>query len=676
MDILDLLKKKLAPVFPQAMQPPAMDSVQHEGVIAAGGDSLTMDGGATDGSGTSALGASLGAGLMGMATGKGAATQPVEAEKQPLGQASDLSLRKPEALPMPPDFSSQAHGSSNMAPAAAMPGIAPAPAAAPPIAPEGEGGPSAGILGGLGSGLKSLGGGLASNIGGDAMDLMKMFRFGGARRYGGPVDPHKKYLVGENGPEMFVPEQEGTIVPNGDDTSHLPQSVQAEQIPLGTQVSPQQQQPVPEDPKAAQAQNPVATMVQQPPVQPLSPRQKLERELAEIEGKDYSIKKVIGPDGQVIKIRGKDRDSDHNILDVLKGIGIGALKGGAQNGLAGMIAGAATGGISAGFDRNYDEKFVDEFKAEGLRGKLNTVREGEMADAKIAEQTGKADNQRREYGEGVYKNTEAALAADGVIDGSDSMILTSLRKRLGMIGEVPRSDKRKVETKIINGEVWEREADGLDREWKKADAPSDPTKTPVYTTSPMTGQRVAITPQDLYSGESTMAASNAQRQQSAETTNVNNDLSAQKENVSNLQAWQAREVARRTKAIEEFGKNLENLGEAQVVNAQIQKLNQEMQQLAQAGDVEGFTAKEEEFKALTESFDKSLKKTQAGTQLVEMLAKTGEPRPKTVAAKKVNASQVSAKVVSQSDLDAFAKSQKWSPDQAAAYAKKNGWTIR
>lgn len=38
--------------------------------------------------------------------------------------------------------------------------------------------------------------------------------FGGYRRYGGPVDPLKKYIIGENGPEMFVPDVPGTVVPN------------------------------------------------------------------------------------------------------------------------------------------------------------------------------------------------------------------------------------------------------------------------------------------------------------------------------------------------------------------------------------------------------------------------------------------------------------------------------
>lgn len=38
--------------------------------------------------------------------------------------------------------------------------------------------------------------------------------FGGAREKGGPVSPDKAFLVGERGPEMFVPNGRGSIVPN------------------------------------------------------------------------------------------------------------------------------------------------------------------------------------------------------------------------------------------------------------------------------------------------------------------------------------------------------------------------------------------------------------------------------------------------------------------------------
>ena len=41
------------------------------------------------------------------------------------------------------------------------------------------------------------------------------FGFGGPRQHGGPVSAGRRYLVGERGPEMFVPSQSGSIEPNG-----------------------------------------------------------------------------------------------------------------------------------------------------------------------------------------------------------------------------------------------------------------------------------------------------------------------------------------------------------------------------------------------------------------------------------------------------------------------------
>ena len=35
------------------------------------------------------------------------------------------------------------------------------------------------------------------------------------RAAGGPVGRGRPYVVGENGPEMFIPDQSGTIAPNG-----------------------------------------------------------------------------------------------------------------------------------------------------------------------------------------------------------------------------------------------------------------------------------------------------------------------------------------------------------------------------------------------------------------------------------------------------------------------------
>lgn len=60
-------------------------------------------------------------------------------------------------------------------------------------------------------GVQSFLGGL----GGGNKDSIFTKLFGGGRANGGPVSSNRSYLVGERGPELFVPKSSGTIVPNG-----------------------------------------------------------------------------------------------------------------------------------------------------------------------------------------------------------------------------------------------------------------------------------------------------------------------------------------------------------------------------------------------------------------------------------------------------------------------------
>lgn len=81
---------------------------------------------------------------------------------------------------------------------------------------------ASGLLGGLSRipGLGFLGGlsGFAGTLGGVLNPLAGVagaFGFGGGKASGGPVSGGTAYMVGERGPEMFVPSQSGTIIPNG-----------------------------------------------------------------------------------------------------------------------------------------------------------------------------------------------------------------------------------------------------------------------------------------------------------------------------------------------------------------------------------------------------------------------------------------------------------------------------
>ncbi|MBI4752131.1 MAG: tape measure protein [Acidobacteria bacterium] len=71
------------------------------------------------------------------------------------------------------------------------------------------------LLGGLFGGLFGGGGNVLASIGGGGGGIFGSL-FGGGRALGGPVFSGRSYLVGENGPELFVPRNSGSVVTNRD----------------------------------------------------------------------------------------------------------------------------------------------------------------------------------------------------------------------------------------------------------------------------------------------------------------------------------------------------------------------------------------------------------------------------------------------------------------------------
>lgn len=63
--------------------------------------------------------------------------------------------------------------------------------------------------------IKEIFGGSGGGIGDIFSSFLGSLGFGGARALGGPVSAGRAYLVGERGPELFVPGASGGIVPNG-----------------------------------------------------------------------------------------------------------------------------------------------------------------------------------------------------------------------------------------------------------------------------------------------------------------------------------------------------------------------------------------------------------------------------------------------------------------------------
>jgi hypothetical protein len=72
-------------------------------------------------------------------------------------------------------------------------------------------------IGGAGSGTLALSSNpnVGAYMGGGGIEGITMGTFGGFKANGGPVSSGQTYMVGERGPELFVPGRSGTIVPNG-----------------------------------------------------------------------------------------------------------------------------------------------------------------------------------------------------------------------------------------------------------------------------------------------------------------------------------------------------------------------------------------------------------------------------------------------------------------------------
>lgn len=72
-----------------------------------------------------------------------------------------------------------------------------------------------GLFGGGGGNLLAAAGGTAVSAQTGGVTQFFATPFGGARASGGPVSAGRAYLVGERGPELFLPNRNGTIQPNG-----------------------------------------------------------------------------------------------------------------------------------------------------------------------------------------------------------------------------------------------------------------------------------------------------------------------------------------------------------------------------------------------------------------------------------------------------------------------------
>ncbi len=175
------------------------------------------------------------------------------------------------------------------------------------------------------------------------------------RENGGPVKKNRPYLVGEDGPEVIVPEDDGTVIPNGRrsvdwDLKEI-LNTDGKAVKLSNTVTPQEEtvtETVTETPEPS-----TADMLR-------GQVNDIQRRLAKGATKN--------PDGTTTY--GDKQYRKRNALDVLKSAGLGVLQSLASapptNDLGALlgraIGGGAVGGVMGATMNNADEKMQDRMK--------------------------------------------------------------------------------------------------------------------------------------------------------------------------------------------------------------------------------------------------------------------------------------------------------------------------
>jgi hypothetical protein len=222
---------------------------------------------------------------------------------------------------------------------------------------------------------------------------------------------------------------------------------------------------------------------------------------------------------------------------------------------------------------------------------------------------------------------------------------------------IPVGDWREVQDKDRNGQVLSRKEFETNYTPNES-VPVDPTKVPIQTTSPVTGTQVSVEPNQLLSNETTIAQGNAQRQQSADTTNVNNAKEVAIKNAELLNGWQNKNFQVRMEAAKALGDTFANNGEVQGINKQAQTLLSQLQakqdELAAADEDDRPKVQkqlddlQEKFGQVQAKFDAAVGKFNGGQAVLNQIQQTAVPKPQLLSApSKVSAHTVGGKYAGQ-----------------------------
>ena len=378
--------------------------------------------------------------------------------------------------------------------------------------------------------------------------------FAGFRRYGGPVEPRKRYIVGEAGPEEIVLDQPGTVVP-------LPQiatPAARDDLPtIGTSVTPRPMQPLPERPSLPQ--------IAEPPAEP----QQFEGLPAT--GADGAMPKI----GQPYNRDAELADAEARLADTYK---FKDKKWTFWDKVAAAVEGWAKGGIFGGIAAVRDPHYFERQRNERAR-------------ADILPKIGELQTMRKLDIDAENRSAQAELARQKPLIE---------REKLATKVQIEK-DKFDNRTKVLEiqarneGGKWKPYVDEQGRRWKQFQ--NDPTKElePIVDpttgeqdvdpnfklynyTDPVTGTQVQITGRILSDRGARQAEFNARQVQDIAKTNESNRIRVQQENVNNSIQVNKQRLDAIAAAIN-ADTSLKDNATIQALNPQIQAKNEMLQGL-------------------------------------------------------------------------------------------------
>jgi len=368
--------------------------------------------------------------------------------------------------------------------------------------------------------------------------------------------------------------QENEKLPLSSNLSNTQQIALSQQIPI-TGFNPELPNPTVYNPNQPITPNqPLPTVrkevIEQPildqPITPAQRRQQAEQGLYDATNKDYS-KPVKDANGNVIKQGGKDRDKDKNWWDVVKSIGLGALRGYGAGGLGGMIGGAITGGVGGAVDRNFDEKLMDTmFRVPAAQMQVEQARQAEDYDTNQRVRQTQMDNMKTDNQNQAERLKETKrqnwYRTHKFFDPSTAT--EADRQQLAEFGETPETvgkyDFTNPVTRNIAGEEFER--DPTDKSWKSTGL-KDPSKAIVEytvqdpdnpletTTYKVSSDRAAAFKTSITNAKLNIIAqkiaANANREQQTRIFNAKGQFEADQENIKNDVEYNKQVIARMDK---------------------------------------------------------------------------------------------------------------------------------